>query len=115
MAASFPLSRPTASPAPTSRGPAPLGPTPLGPTPLGPRFRRSSHSQGADSTCIEVAVDCAGVAVRDSKHPDGPVLRFSFAEWRVFLLGVRGGEFELPDPGSWAGHRSSESRAASSS
>lgn len=107
MAASIPLPHPVDGASPR--------PAPPDPAPLGPRFRHSSHSQGADATCVEVAVDCAGVAVRDSKHPGGPVLRFSFAEWRVFLLGVRAGEFELPDPGSSPVHRSSASRAASSS
>lgn len=104
MAASIPLSRPVD------------GASRRQPGPLGPRFRHSSHSQGADATCVEVAVDCAGVAVRDSKDPAGPMLRFSFAEWRAFLLGVHGGEFELPDLApSRPGHRSSSSRAASSS
>jgi hypothetical protein len=36
------------------------------------------------------------VVVRDSKDPDGPVLRFTTREWEVFLLGVHNGEFELP-------------------
>jgi hypothetical protein len=35
------------------------------------------------------------MAVRDSKHPDGPVLRFSAEEWRAFLAGAKTGEFDL--------------------
>lgn len=81
-----------------------------GAVPLDHRWRRSSFSTGSDATCVEVAVHGSAVAVRDSKDPDGPVLRFTSAEWRVFLLGVRADEFELP-----ADHRSSSSAAASSS
>lgn len=64
--------------------------------PLDHRFRHSRFSTGANATCVDVAVHGTTVAVRDSKDPTGPVLRFSFAEWRVFLRGVRAGEFELP-------------------
>ena len=74
-------------------------------------WRRSSHSQGADSTCVEVAVDDRSVSVRDSKDPGGPELRFSVEEWQAFVLGVRDGEFEPPD----VPHRSSTRRAESSS
>jgi hypothetical protein len=57
--------------------------------------RTSSHS--AESNCIEVEGLPEGwVAVRDSKDRDGPVLQFNPTEWRAFLAGVRGGEFDLP-------------------
>jgi hypothetical protein len=46
---------------------------------------RSSHSVG-QGNCVEVATLPDGDrAVRDSKDPDGPVLRFSAAEWRMFI------------------------------
>jgi hypothetical protein len=57
-------------------------------------WRRSSACTGADSTCVEVAVGTGVVAVRDSKDQGGPVLRFTAAEWRAFLAGVRAGEFD---------------------
>jgi Domain of unknown function (DUF397) len=82
MAATVPLPRPDGSSG--------------APPHLGPGWRRSSYSQGTDATCVEAAVDGDAVALRDSNDPTGPVLRFSFAEWEVFLLGVRAGEFELP-------------------
>ena len=74
---------------------------PLPPAPLDRRWRRSSSSTGADMTCVEVTLDGGphddpAVLVRDSKDPAGPVLRFTFAEWRAFLRGVGDGEFELP-------------------
>jgi Domain of unknown function (DUF397) len=59
-------------------------------------WRKSSRS-GANG-CVEVALDPAEVAVRDSKHRDGPVLRFDAHEWEAFLAGVRNGEFEQPRP-----------------
>jgi hypothetical protein len=52
-----------------------------------------SHANG----CVEVAFGADRVAVRDSKHQHGPVLIFRSDEWRAFLAGVRGGEFELPN------------------
>lgn len=59
-----------------------------------PTWRRSGTCQGADSTCVEVALSGAEVAVRDSKDADGPVLRFTPREWAAFLAGVRAGEFD---------------------
>jgi hypothetical protein len=36
-----------------------------------------------------------GVAVRDSKDPEGPILRFTAAEWAAFADGMAAGEFDL--------------------
>jgi len=58
-------------------------------------WRKSSYSIGSDSTCVEVSIQADGVAVRDSKNPNGPVLQFTMKEWRVFLLGVRSNEFDV--------------------
>jgi hypothetical protein len=52
-------------------------------------WHKSSHS-GSGDQCVEVAALTAGThAVRDSKDPHGPALRFSSAEWRSFLDAVR--------------------------
>jgi hypothetical protein len=64
--------------------------------PLSLRWRHSTCSVGADQTCVDVALLDDVVAVRDSKEPSGPLLRFTPAEWRMFLCGVKAGEFELP-------------------
>jgi hypothetical protein len=45
---------------------------------------------------VEVAIEAATVAVRDSKDVAGPVLRFAEAQWSGFLAGVRSGEFDRP-------------------
>ncbi len=56
-------------------------------------WRKSSRSNLTG--CVEVAVADAEVAVRNSRHPDGPVLEFTIDEWRAFLDGVREGEFDI--------------------
>ncbi|WP_440899867.1 DUF397 domain-containing protein [Actinosynnema sp.] len=44
------------------------------------KWRKSSRSNAA-ANCVEVARTPDGVLVRDSKNPNGPVLRFSAAAW----------------------------------
>lgn len=65
--------------------------------PLDRHWRHSSFSTGSEATCVDVALFGDAVLMRDSKDPQGPLLRFTAAEWQVFLLGVRAREFELPD------------------
>jgi hypothetical protein len=58
-----------------------------------PSWRTSSFSGGMG--CVEVASAIGGgVAVRDSKDPDGGFLIYTAHEWRSFLAGVRNGEFD---------------------
>ncbi len=59
-----------------------------------PTWRRSGACTGADSTCVEVALSAREVVVRDSKDARGSTLRFTPAEWRAFVAGVRAGEFD---------------------
>lgn len=56
-------------------------------------WQKSSYSNGQGGACVEVADLDSGRAVRDSKDPAGPALRFTAAEWAVFTAGVRAGEF----------------------
>ncbi|HEV2243347.1 MAG TPA: DUF397 domain-containing protein [Streptosporangiaceae bacterium] len=58
-------------------------------------WRKSSYSGNDGGGCVEVAQAPAGVAVRDSKDPDGPGLACSPQEWRAFVAGVKAGEFGL--------------------
>lgn len=53
-------------------------------------WRKSSHSD-EEFNCVEVAcVGAEGLAVRDSKSPEGGVLVLGQREWRA-LCGVLGG------------------------
>jgi len=48
-----------------------------------PPWRTSSYTYGGGN-CVEAAPLDGRVAVRDSKHPDGPWLAFTPAAWREF-------------------------------
>ncbi|MFH8628853.1 DUF397 domain-containing protein [Streptomyces lydicus] len=67
---------------------------------VGVTWRKSSYSDGGADNCVEVAdvVPAAVVPVRDSKDPDGPVLRFPAVAWSSFIAGVKGD--------AWTGGRS---------
>jgi Domain of unknown function (DUF397) len=57
---------------------------------------KSSYS-GPQGNCVEVArLSDGSVAMRNSRHPDGPALVFTSAEWEAFLNGASSGEFSLP-------------------
>lgn len=49
------------------------------------RWRKASASGGGTGNCVEVAALTAGFAVRDSKDPSGPTLRFSTTDWAAFV------------------------------
>jgi hypothetical protein len=56
---------------------------------------KSSYSD-PQANCVEVAtLPDGGRAVRDSKDPNGPILRFTASQWRAFLDGVKAGESRL--------------------
>jgi hypothetical protein len=58
------------------------------------RWRKASASnQGAN--CVEVATVRDGTAVRDSKNPNGPVLRFDRAVWRQFIADAKAGKHAI--------------------
>jgi hypothetical protein len=49
----------------------------------------------SNGNCVEVAnLSGGGIGVRDSKNPEGSVLRFTTDEWQAFIGGVRNGEFD---------------------
>ncbi|WP_347943124.1 DUF397 domain-containing protein [Sphaerisporangium sp. TRM90804] len=54
-------------------------------------WRKSSYSSGNGGDCVEIASFSAGVAVRDSKNPSGPVLTVSSGAWSAFVGGVKAG------------------------
>jgi len=52
-------------------------------------WRKSSYSNPSGN-CVEAAELAGGVALRDSRFPDGPALVFTSATWDAFLRGVKG-------------------------
>ncbi len=54
------------------------------------KWRKSSYT-GGQGNCVEVAPLPHGAAVRDSKDPSGPVLRFADDAWRDFVSAVKDG------------------------
>jgi Domain of unknown function (DUF397) len=60
----------------------------------GATWTKSTRSGPTGGNCVEVAFLPGGdVAMRNSRHPDGPALVFTPAEWSAFLGGARDGEF----------------------
>lgn len=57
-------------------------------------WMKSRHSNPSGN-CVEMALLPGGdVAVRNSRHPQGPALVYTEAEVRAFLAGVRDGDFD---------------------
>jgi hypothetical protein len=68
----------------------------------GAMWQRASNTGESDEATVEIAILPGSkegseqiIAMRDSRHPDGPVLIFTPDEWRAFTAGVRDGEFDL--------------------
>jgi hypothetical protein len=65
-------------------------------------WRKSSFSGSNGGACVEVGQsgDDGVILVRDTKdHGQGPIHRYSAAEWRAFIAGARNGEFDLDEAG----------------
>lgn len=56
-------------------------------------WRKTQYSIG-NGDCVEVAPTRGGIAVRDSKNPVGPVIKYPADAWRTFLATARLGEFD---------------------
>ena len=58
------------------------------PLPAAGAWRKSSYSNPSGN-CLEAAELDGGVALRDSRFPDGPALVFTRATWDAFVRGVK--------------------------
>jgi hypothetical protein len=60
-------------------------------------WTKSTRSGPTGGNCVEVAfLPEVGVAMRNSRQPQGPALLFTYAEWDAFIGGARDGEFGSP-------------------
>lgn len=57
------------------------------------RWFKSSRSSANSQCCLCARLDDGGMALMDSKDPDGGILTFSRNEWQAFIGGVKLGEF----------------------
>jgi hypothetical protein len=56
-------------------------------------FWLKAQASGAGG-CVEIASMVGGIALRDSKDPEGPILVYTPTEFSAFLEGARNGEFD---------------------
>ncbi|MCP9955178.1 DUF397 domain-containing protein [Actinomadura madurae] len=58
-------------------------------------WRKSTYSEGSEGQCVEVAQMAGhGVALRDSKAVDGPMLSIAPSAWASLLADVKAGVFD---------------------
>jgi Domain of unknown function (DUF397) len=58
-------------------------------------WRTSARSGNNGGNCVEVAGLDHMVAVRDSKHPDGPTLRVTRTGWHTLTTDITNGRYDL--------------------
>jgi hypothetical protein len=57
------------------------------------RWFKAKCSEGGGD-CVEMRRNAGAIEVRDSKDPEGPILRCASAEWAAWLEGAKNGEFD---------------------
>jgi hypothetical protein len=53
-----------------------------------------AQASGGGNQCVEMRRTEESVEVRDSKHPEGPTLRFAPDDFAAWLDGAKKGEFD---------------------
>jgi hypothetical protein len=60
------------------------------------KWRKSSRSNGANASCVEIAANFTDVtAVRDSKRPEAGAHVVSRAAFAAFLADVKSGRYDI--------------------
>jgi hypothetical protein len=60
----------------------------------GARWQKA-HRSNSQGNCVEIAELPGGhIAVRNSRHPDGPALIYTRPEIEALILGAKDGEFD---------------------
>lgn len=57
-------------------------------------WRKSSYSDQSGGNCVEVAGMAVGVAVRDSKDPEGPKLVFGCGTFGALVSDIHAGRYD---------------------
>jgi hypothetical protein len=55
-------------------------------------IKASASAQGGN--CVQMRRLASRIEIRDSKHPDGPVLHFTDAEFAAWVDGAKKAEFD---------------------
>jgi hypothetical protein len=58
------------------------------------KWIKASRSGSGETDCVEMRRHGQIIQVRDSKHPDGPALRYTPGEFAAWLDGAKKGEFD---------------------
>jgi hypothetical protein len=56
-------------------------------------WRKARRSAG-NGACVETARSGGRILIRDSKDPDGPMLRYTGATWRMFISEAKIGRYD---------------------
>ena len=59
------------------------------------KWRKASRTTANGGDCVEIADLDRSIAVRDSKHPDGPRLTLTRRAWAALVTDVRDGRHDL--------------------
>ncbi|GAA2621224.1 hypothetical protein GCM10010411_66390 [Actinomadura fulvescens] len=57
-------------------------------------WRKASRSSATGNDCVEIASTHHGVAIRDSKNPNGPKLTLSRSQWRGIAAHITADELK---------------------